>query len=104
MHLAQLFQGEARSALEALRAAAVSQDGAQAGMIAHKLRSAAGNLGFTGVVETCGRIERIATADPGASLQHLIAQLETSIDRAVRALAQWLDGPPQGEHAPSASM
>ena len=104
VHLAQLFQGEARSALEALRAAAVSQDGAQAGMIAHKLRSAAGNLGFTGVVETCGRIERVATADPGASLQHLIAQLETSIDRAVRALVQWLDGPPQGEHAPSASI
>lgn len=104
VHLAQLFQGEARSALEALRAAAVSQDGAQAGMIAHKLRSAAGNLGFTGVVETCGRIERAATADSGASLQHLIAQLETSIDRAVRALVQWLDGPPQGEHAPSASI
>ena len=95
-HLAQLFRTELRTTLEALHEAVARNDAPAAAKVAHRLRSAAGNLGLAGVVSACRHVEECAGGDGTASGEWpaLVHQLEEDVAQALTALENWLQTAP----------
>ena len=90
--LLDMFREEARVACTALSEALAREDLALVGRLAHKLRSAAANLGFAAVMEDCRRLEHVV-AEGGASMAGLSAMLERlreDCDQSADALQDWL--------------
>lgn len=96
VHLAHLFRTELGTTLEALHGAVARNDAMAAAKVAHRMRSAAGNLGLAAVASTCQRIEQ-CTGGTGAApgeWQALAARLEADAIQALAALEQWLQAAP----------
>lgn len=93
--LLPMFRAESERANAALLDALAGGDPALLGRLAHKLRSAAANLGLAAVIEDCRRIELAAKApDPGpisAELPALLQRLRQDCELSTAALEDWLE-------------
>lgn len=92
LQLLAMFRQEADKASAGLQAALQHGDLALLGRLAHKLRSAAGNLGLLRVMEDCRQVEQ-AAKDGGqavAKMSQLVSRLAQDCGRSADALEQWL--------------
>lgn len=93
--LLPMFRAESEGANAALLDALAGGDPALLGRLAHKLRSAAANLGLSAVIEDCRRIELAAKdPDPGpvsAELPALLQRLRQDCELSTAALEDWLE-------------
>ena len=92
LQLLAMFRQQAELAIAGLQQALGQGELEPLGKMAHKLRSAAGNLGLLRVMDDCRRIEQAVKAadQPVASLAPLVAQLAGQCSQAANALEQWL--------------
>lgn len=95
LQLLELFRQEFALASAALQDALGRADLVQLGKLAHKLRSAAGNLGFVQAMELCRQVEQAAKdgAQAHAELAQLVSRLLESCSQSGCALEQWLARP-----------
>ncbi|MDD2729288.1 ATP-binding protein [Malikia sp.] len=92
LQLLAMFRQESDKASAGLQAALQHGDLALLGRLAHKLRSAAGNLGLLRVMEDCRQVEQ-AAKDGGqavAKMSPLVSRLAQDCGRSADALEQWL--------------
>lgn len=92
LQLLAMFRQEADKASAGLKVALQHGDLALLGRLAHKLRSAAGNLGLLQVMEDCRQVEQ-AAKDGGqavAEMPQLVSRLAQDCGRSADALEQWL--------------
>ncbi|MBI5719167.1 MAG: response regulator [Burkholderiales bacterium] len=85
----QMYLAEAPAQRAALRAAIEAGDLAEAGRIAHALKSASFNVGAKALGEMCRRVERQCKDGQGAQgggLVELVAAIESMLDRVAPAL------------------
>jgi len=82
----QMYLDEAPSQRARLRAAIESGDLAEAGRIAHALKSASFNVGAKALGEMCRRLERQCKDGHGIGLADLVAAIESMFDRVAPAL------------------
>jgi len=90
-HLLAMFRQEADVAIAGLTASLARHDRTQLAKLAHKLRSASGNLGFQALMHDCRRVEEAAAGDvPSPGLQAMIAQIGERCGSSASALERWL--------------
>lgn len=92
LQLLAMFRQEADKASAGLKVALQHGDLALLGRLAHKLRSAAGNLGLLQVMEDCRQVEQAAKdgGQPVAEMPQLVSRLAQDCGRSADALEQWL--------------
>lgn len=95
-----MFRQQADAASAGLQEAMEHGDLAALGRLAHKLRSAAGNLGFVQLLEDCRALELAAKQGlqdktGQAGLAPLLDRLLADCRLSVGALEQWLVSPGQ---------
>ncbi len=90
--LAQMFDNEAQTALQGIQDSLNAQDFERAGKLAHKLRSAAGNLGLTQVMVATRTLEQTCKSSPvdTSLIQALAEALVSDCRHSIAALKQWL--------------
>lgn len=89
-----LFLADARGRLDALASACDSGDADGVASAAHRIRSAAGFLGATGVATLCRDIERLARGHRLDEVPSLLHAASGQLDRASRALVALVGSPP----------
>ena len=98
LQLLDMFRQELEIASAALLDVLGRADRVQLGKLAHKLRSAAGNLGLVRVMKDCRQVELAANSgEPAlAAMASLVHQLVVDCGLSVSALEQWLSEAGQG--------
>ena len=85
--LIDLYLGDAPQWVEAIRAAAVSQNATLLRRAAHTLKGSSGSLGIRQVAETCRRLEQLDGSDSAARVAALLPRLDREFAKARAALA-----------------
>jgi len=95
LQLLDMFRQQADASMAGLQEALHCGDLAALGRLAHKLRSAAGNLGFARLLEDCRAIELAAKQDgqTGPEMAQLLGRLVADCRLSVGVLEQWLSRP-----------
>lgn len=90
--LAHMFDNEAQTAVQGIQDSLDAQDFERAGKLAHKLRSAAGNLGLTQVMVATRTLEQACKTSPvdTALIQTRAAAIVSDCSHSIAALKQWL--------------
>ena len=90
----RLFLADARDRVDDVRWACGSEDSDTAARSAHRLKSASGFVGATGVATLCAEVERLARGNRLDEVRALVGRLSDELERASRQLAALAGNPP----------
>jgi PAS domain S-box-containing protein len=87
------FLASARGSADALRAAVGAGRWAEAGAVAHRMKSSSGAVGAVALSALCARIEAAVQRDDAASVQLLHGAFDAALGEVHRRMAPLLSGP-----------